>query len=216
MVERLNEADIYLAEVVRRPSAYGDIVGAKRHFEDMVKKIAPKTGVEREISRKIAHAIQRNRDAFGARVYDYKEAYGRDALEVAGELAERFGVAVQIDNGSAASGSTEGDDIFASSPDPHAELGSIIPLLEDTDRAEEVAEAIRDIEDALSESRRQGTAERAALQKLQRVSAQLAGLNFDQASRSTYAGIQAQLNTIGAEVARLSADIEERIAARES
>jgi len=206
IVERLTEADIYLAEVVGRPGAYTEVLGGAQHFEEMAKRISAKQGADQEVSRKIAHVIQREPKVFGSRVYDFREAFGRDSTEIVAELADRF--SIDIDTVP-----TPGnDDLFSGTPDPNAKWLKIIPLLEDKGRGQEIAEAIRDIEDEIIESRRQSANEKAALSRLRKVSTQLATLNFDGAATETYPHLRSQLDTISVEVERLSTDIDRRTA----
>ncbi|CAN5434978.1 hypothetical protein BH09SUM1_BH09SUM1_28120 [soil metagenome] len=201
MINRLNEAELYLSEYLKTPENYSAIEKQEQQFFELQKALDRKTDAgEKELARKMCHVLTKHSRDLDTRVYDFKIAFGTKVREVAERLAERMDIDLPAEVGSV-SGSTadaQEDDIFANEEAAQggARLGVVRQILSDVDRSQELAEAIADICVEIKEESRGDEDARKPLKLVKKAKSQLSSVVLQNASRETIADIRAELSEV--------------------
>src|SRR5439155_27221078 len=112
MINRLNEAEMYLSDYLQTPEDYLAIERQEQQFIELQRAIDRKADTaEKELARKMCYVITKHSRELETRAYDFKIAFGKRTKQVAERLAERMNIDLPDEN-SGGDGRTE-DDIFS-------------------------------------------------------------------------------------------------------
>ena len=171
-ITRINEADIYLSEYLGQNDAYEEVEKELQIFKELEKAIRGKTQLEQEARRRIAHVLMGNPKPLQERVYEYRAAFGKYSVKVLQRLGDRFGANKKA---------TPNEELEVDFAEPDAQPSPfeiVKSILTDRTRGEEVAAAIRDIVDDITEEEREEKTSSAAVRLATRAITNIANIDL--------------------------------------
>lgn len=203
----LSEVDIYLKERLKKPGHYHEVEEAAQLFRDLAGALASKDGTEKEVSRHMAWHLLQNADKFGRRIYDFNFIFGGQTSEVVSGIVEELGSDVlQPTRGSSTDSMTEGIsndasltiglDVFAESDAADDPMSSVLGVLQDSQREDEIVDAIVEVSTSIRERNQEETRQRAARVALTTIAKKLKKVRLSNAHPSTYTAIADLLQMI--------------------
>lgn len=197
MINRLNEAELYLSDYLQQPEDYAAIERQEQQFIELQRAVDRKSdAVEKELARKMCYIITKHSRELETRAYDFKVAFGKKTKEVAERLAERMSIELPSEeNGSAGD---DNDDIFAddASAQTAARYEPVRQLLSDASQSEPLADAIADICVEIKEETQGEHDAKKALKQVKRAKQLLWSVNINNAGPDTVADIRTELEAI--------------------
>jgi hypothetical protein len=201
LVSRLDEAEIFLADYLRRPGEHTVAQPHEQLFGDLQKALKKRTTTEaKELSRAICHVMAKHSREVGGRVYGYKEAFGAQADEVAARLVLVRGA---VPPAAEAPAETTEDHLFddvARAPSSAAAMATqlIRATTDSLGLATDIAEIVRSLQEEKQEKDIGGRALKAA--KSVNTSAHEVLTYLPQADAGTLAAIRSQLDNATAQI----------------
>lgn len=196
MIDRINEAEMYLNDYLGTPEEYAAVEHQEQQFIELQRALERKTDEgERELARRLCHVITKHSRDLETRAYDFKIAFGAKSLVVAERLAERFDIPVTEPTPAVAdNGDVFADDGAAASPS--ARFAPVREVLADRDRSQELAEAIRDICTEIREEDQDEDKAKKPLKDVKRAKTILSRLELDQAGEDTLDELRTELEQV--------------------
>ena len=213
IVERLSEAEIYLADFLGAREEYGAVGDQEQQFIELQKGLRAKTSAaEKELARKLCHVVTRHSRELGTRAYDCRLAYGAKTVEVATRLAERLDVdATPVTDVPAADGSA--DDLFG---DVSAlgvrglDFSRLEEVLRDHNRSIDIAQQIKDVCEELRDAANEQDRGRRPQKKLEQALRTLNTLDLEEADQGTYPALTTGLEAIIERAQHLLTELQTR------
>src|SRR5688500_17005897 len=150
LINRLNEAELYLSDYLGTPEEYDAIEGKEQQFKELQKALDKKSDAsEKELARKMCYVITKHSRDCEDRAYAFRLAFGEETKKVAERLAERLNVplpdaeATPVGDGAAG----ESDDVFGddAATTTAARYGPISERLSDAEQSEQLAGLIEEV-----------------------------------------------------------------------
>lgn len=214
-LQALAHAEIYLKDWLKQPEEYDVVEGAKQIFGDMARLLKNKGGEELELSRRLGFLVQDSSKKMGDRAYAFNFSFGKKSNEVAEALAVRLGVDLTATP-------TNGDqpaqdlDIDIEDETEGASYKPLIDLLDDASRRDEVSEELIAVCESIRSAEQEEKRGQAALKAAKDANTRLLELDVATADPSTYAGINAQLDSVIARATKLKEDVANAISKTKS
>jgi hypothetical protein len=204
MINRLNEAELYLSDYLQTPEDYSAVDRQEQQFIELQRAIDRKSdAAEKELARKMCYVITRHSRELETRAYDFKVAFGKKTKEVAERLAERMNVELREENGGGDSDSN--DDIFSdeAAAQTAARFEPVRQLLSDPNQSESLADAIADICIEIKEENQGEQDTKKALKQVKKAKSLLWSVNIEKAGEETIDEIRSDLEEIQSTVDEL-------------
>lgn len=209
MIDRINEAEMYLTDYLDAPKEYAAVEHQEQQFIELQRALERKPDEgERELARRLCHVITKHSRELDTRAYDFKIAFGPKSTVVAERLAERFDIPVPAAEPAPANGDIFADD--GATPAPSARFAPVRTVLADKSRSKELAEAIRDICTEIREEDQDDDKAKKALKDAKRAKTILARMSIDEAGDETLNDLQAELEQIVTLAQSLTGKLDER------
>ncbi len=196
MINRLNEAELYLSDYLQTPEDYSAVDRQEQQFIELQKAVDRKSdAAEKELARKMCYVITRHSRELETRAYDFKIAFGKKTKEVAERLAERMNVELPEEN---ARVEEEADDIFSdeTATQTAARFEPVRHLLSDPNQSESLADAIADVCIEIKEESQGEQDAKKALKQVKKAKSLLWSVNIEKAGEETIDEIRSDLQEI--------------------
>lgn len=192
ILERLAEAELFMAEYLKAPLQYEKVMVHKQQFLELQKALdKTNDAVKKELARKISYVLTYNSEELGRRAYDYRIAYGTELDKVVDQLSDRLGVEIPDDEGA-----PEDDDLLSNGSASVSKFSELIARLNDINQSKAIAGEIAEICNNIRESQQKHSQGQAALQKAIKAHTLLAEIALETAAGSTLPKLEAQLQSI--------------------
>lgn len=210
MIDRINEAEMYLNDYLDTPEEYAAVEHQEQQFIELQRALDRKNDEgERELARRLCHVITKHSRDLETRAYDFKIAFGAKSLVVAERLAERFDIPVD----EPAAAPADNGDVFAdygAVASPSARFAPVREVLADKGRSQELAEAIRDICTEIREEDQDEDKAKKPLKDVKRAKTILSRLDLAQAGDDTLTDVRSELEQVSALALGLIEKLDER------
>jgi hypothetical protein len=209
-VQALAFADIYLKEWCKAPNDYERVASGQQFFFDLVGKIKDDQGPLREANMRIAWILFDNRKNLGTRVYDFKKIYGNP--EVVHRLSENIGEDAETDEDTSEAVQPESEpelEIDFGEEPASSPYSSLIKILDDENRREEVLEELLSVCQFVLDSGKAKQKGQAALIAARDANTRLMELDLSEADPKTWTAIEKQLAAVAARAAELTEKLKE-------
>lgn len=197
MINRLNEAELYLSDYLQTPEDYFAVERQEQQFIELQKAIDRKSdAAEKELARKMCYVITKHSRELETRAYDFKIAFGKKTKQVAERLAERMNIDLPGEN--AVREAESEDDIFSdeAATQTAARFEPVRQLLSDPNQSEGLADAIADICVEIKEESQDEEDAKKALKQVKRAKSLLWTVNIEKAGEETIDEIRSDLQEI--------------------
>ena len=197
MINRLNEAELYLSDYLQTPEDYSAVERQEQQFIELQRAIDRKSdAAEKELARKMCYVITRHSRELETRAYDFKVAFGKKTKEVAERLAERMNIELPDEN--TVTDTDSEDDIFSddAATQTAARFEPVRQLLADPNQSEVLADAIADICVEIKEESQDEQDAKKALKQVKKAKSLLWTVNIEKAGEDTIGEIRSELEEI--------------------
>lgn len=200
MINRLNEAELYLSDYLKAPEDYAAVERQEQQFIELQKALQRKSDVgEKELARRMCYVITKHSRELETRAYDFKIAFGKETKEVAARLAERLNLELPGQSSAPTTSSAEAeDDVFSDDGEMSTTVRfePVRKILSDPSRSKELADTIADICEEIKEEQRDEAGAKKPLNQVKRAKTILAGVDIDKAGDDTIDDIQSELGQV--------------------
>jgi hypothetical protein len=188
----LTEANLYLKDWAKAEGEYSRVVDAEQLFNDLPGLIQGKEPALAEASRVIAWNLLENKNELSERLYAFNITIGKQAADVLDRVSSELGIPLE---GAAA----EDDGSFAVDVDATDGPSSYQPIIDafrDTARKDEAVESLIEACRDVVERERGKKSGAAALKAITAANTRLTEVDLGRADKTTYVGIEKQLDQI--------------------
>lgn len=195
IISRLNEGELYLSEYLKRPEEYHLLYESEQMFLNWERALREplknQSNAVREGARAIAHVLTSQSRNLEERVHTFRDAFGKDAPEVLSRLSKSY--EAELDHGPPAG---QPDDIFGEVAEADSSISRVKDLLRDSDRAAEMAQQIKEIQQTIMDERAEEKRGQEALNASRKARTTLANIDLGRADTGTLPDIEANLNEV--------------------
>lgn len=211
-VAQLDLVDEYLA-FIDAPGEYELVDQGEQIFKELQSAVKGKPPNIAQRSRQVAFMLIKHPQVLNGRVYNYRNAFGKDLDKVLEQFAIENGIDLleEVSPGEAKASSNEDED------DPLADLGEKVidryePLkdvLQDNSKTKDIAQHIARIYDSIEQGQREEDVKRAALKSAQNANRLLHNIDLSESDPATFPSIATQLKAIIVIAKKLRNEIEQ-------
>jgi hypothetical protein len=202
----LNYAEIYLRDWQKKPRDYRLVEAGEQFFDDLVTRLRGKDGALLEANMRMAWILFDNRQSLGGRIYNFNKVLGEKAAEVLSSLADRLEIDPAGENPPAETNDELEVDL-GEDETTASSYSSLIAALDDAERREEIAGALRAVCQTIIDAKRTAQEGSSAVIAIRDANTRLAEVDLTRADPKTYDGIDRQLD----EVIRRASDLKAKI-----
>jgi hypothetical protein len=209
-IGELELAEEYLDRYLRKPRAYKLVEKSEQVFHELDDRLERKTGDDAELSRHIGFMLIKESDKLGTRVYDLRDAFGKNSLTVVQRLARELGIDVSLEEvvGPSGGGSATDDPLEGiTGPSPEY-LEKMRDILTDPTRAADLAPRIVEIHREIKDEEKDSGVRGAALVRAEKAHRFLQEIDLSKSDVTKLGAIDAQLDSI----LTLATQLKEKIA----
>lgn len=215
-LHQLDLVDEYL-EFIGARGQYKLAEQSEQIFKELQASI-DKSPEEAQRSRQVAFLLIKHAQELKTRVYDYRNAFGKDLNRVLEQFALENNVklpeASPSDETDAAAIEDSDDPLAGMDKKPSRRYEPLSPLLRNTSKSKNVAEHIARIYDSIKEEKKEEDKKRAGLKAAQDANRLLHSINLTEADPDTFSSIMAQLEVITSRAEKIKAEIQRMVKAK--
>ena len=194
-IEQLELAEDYLERYLKRPMDYEAVDNSEQIFKQLQAALENKSGEVEELSRCLAFPLIKEARGLQDRVYQFRFAFGVDAVEVLRRVAEEQSVPIG-DIATEPSAEIDSDDPLSDiGEEPAPQYAALKPILLDEAKSKDRAQQIARITASIQQEKQEGGRKMVALRNAEAANRILHELELNGADPNTFSAIRAQLTS---------------------
>lgn len=216
-LQQLDLVEEYL-EFIGAPGHYKLAAQSEQIFKELQANVKDKPSEEAQRSRQVAFLLIKHAQDLSTRVYDYRNAFGKDVNKVLEQLAIENNIklpeASSSDEANTVAEEDSDDPLAGMDKKPSRRYEPLTPLLKNSSKSKDVAEHIARIYDSIKEEQREDDKKRAGLKAAQDANRLLHSINLSESDPDTFASIMAQIEVIIGRAEKIKAEAEKLVKAK--
>jgi len=216
-LQQLDLVDEYL-QFIGAPGQYKLAEQSEQIFKELQATLKDKSPEEAQRSRQVAFLLIKHPQALGTRVYDYRNAFGKDLNRVLEQFAIENNIqlpeASPSDDTNIVAAEDSDDPLAGMNKKPSRRYAPLTPLLQNTPKSKDVAEHIARIYDSIKEEQKEEDKRKAGLKAAQDANRLLHSINLAESDPDTFPSIMAQLEVVITKAQKIKAEIEKTAKAK--